>query len=94
MGGKGSSPVRRVLVQLIELPVHRVHIHVVVFLEVPQEEFNGMVSCQEPLFIQVNFFDLRLRSQKAVRVPGKCLDIVTYQLLKGNNMTEENLFRT
>lgn len=77
VGGEGVLPVCRMLVQLIKLPVHRIHIHVVVFLKVPQEKFNGMVSSQEPLFIQVNFLDLRLRRQKVVRVPGKCLGIVT-----------------
>lgn len=49
------------LVQFIKLPVHRIHIHVVVFLEVPQEKFNGVVSSQESLLIQVDFLDLRLR---------------------------------
>lgn len=63
----GVLPVRRMLVQFVKLPVHRIHIHVVVFLEVPQEKFNGVVSSQESLFIQVNFLDLRLRCEKVVR---------------------------
>lgn len=83
-GRRRILPVCRMLVQLIKLPVHRIHIHVVVFLKVPQEKLDGMVSSQEPLFIQVNFLDLRLRRQKVVRVPGKCLRIVTcYILLEG-----------
>lgn len=52
-----QDPVRRMLIQFVKLPVHRIHIHVVVFLKVPQEKFNGVVSSQESLFIQVNFLD-------------------------------------
>ena len=54
------------LIQFVKLPVHRVHIHVVVLLKVPQEKFDGMVSSQESLLIQVNFLDLRLRREKVV----------------------------
>lgn len=86
VGGGGALPVRGVLVQFIKLPVHRVHIHMVVLLKVPQEKLNGVVSSQEPLLIQVNFLHLRLRREKVFREAGKCLGIV-------NSMTEEKLPR-
>lgn len=73
------------LVQFIKLPVHRIHIHVVVFLKVPQEKFNGMVSSQESLLIQVNFFDLRLRREKLVSYQ---VTVTCHSYLKGNRQRE------
>lgn len=51
-------PVNRVLIKLMKLPVHRVHIHVIIFLKVMQEQLNGVVASHEALVILVDFFDL------------------------------------
>lgn len=42
----------------MKLPVHRIHIHVIIFLKVVQEQLNCMVASHKALVILVDFFDL------------------------------------
>lgn len=51
-------PVNRVLVKLVKLPVHRIHIHVVIFLKVVQEQLNRVVTSHKALVVLVDLFDL------------------------------------
>lgn len=46
------------LIKLMKLPMHRIHIHVVIFLKVVQEQLNRVVTSHEVLVILVDFFDL------------------------------------
>lgn len=51
-------PVNRVLIKLVKLPVHWIHIHVVIFLKVVQEQLNWVVTSHKALVVLVDFFDL------------------------------------
>lgn len=42
----------------MKLPVHRIHIHVIIFLKVMQEQLNSVVTSHEALVILVDLFDL------------------------------------
>ena len=42
----------------MKLPVHRIHIHVIIFLKVVQQQLNCVVTSHEALVILVDFFDL------------------------------------
>jgi len=42
----------------MKLPVHRIHIHVIIFLKVMQEQLNCVVANHKALVILVDFLDL------------------------------------
>lgn len=62
-GGVGKPlsvtvPVCRVLVYLSKLPVHRIDVHIVVFLKVPYQHFNGVVISMEQSLTLIDLLNL------------------------------------
>lgn len=53
------------LIKLVKLPVHRIHIHMVIFLKVVQEQLNRVVTSRKALVVLVDLFDLNT-TQKLV----------------------------
>lgn len=49
----------------MKLPVHRIHVHVVIFLKVVQEQLNWVVTSRKALVVLVDLFDLNT-TQKLV----------------------------
>lgn len=63
-------PVNRVLVKLVKLPVHRIHIHVVIFLKVVQEQLDRVVTSQKAFVVLVDLFDLNSTQKLLFFVSG------------------------
>ena len=59
------------LIQLPELPVHREDVHVVVLLEVPDQQFHGMVASLQALLILVDLFHLWEQRCCVTKGPGR-----------------------
>ena len=59
------------LIQLPELPVHREDVHVVVLLEVPGQQFHGMVTSLQALLILVDLFHLWEQRCCVTKGPGR-----------------------
>ena len=59
------------LIQLPELPVHREDVHVVVLLEVPGQQFHGMVASLQALLILVDLFHLWEQRCCVTKGPGR-----------------------
>lgn len=54
-----NVPINGVLVELTELPVHGVDVHVVVLLKVVGQEVQGVLTSLQPLLVLIDLLDLQ-----------------------------------